>query len=107
RLADARSHVEQALESIESLRAALTNPDLRASFLGSQREAFELDIDLQMELERREPGQGHVQAALEASERARARTLLDLLHEARADIRRGVDPALREQERSLVKRLSA
>jgi len=100
RPAEARLRVEEALQVIETLRATETDPDLRASFLASQRAAFELEIDLLMEL-------GHAQAALEVSERARARSLLDLLQEAGADIREGIDPELRERERALLVRLNA
>ena len=45
--------------------------------------------------------------ALAVSERARARSLLELLTEARADIRQGVDSSLLERERSLQQRLNA
>jgi CHAT domain-containing protein len=107
RPAEARSRIEEALRVIETLRATETDPDLRASFLASQRAAFELEIDLLMELDRQEPGRGHAQAALEVSERARARSLLDLLQEAGADIREGIDPLLRDQERTLLARLNA
>lgn len=105
-LPESRARAEEALTRVESLRTALVNPDLRASFLASRREAYELEIDLLMELDRREPGRGHARTALEASERGRSRSLLDLLREAGADIREGVDPALRERERSLVERLN-
>jgi CHAT domain-containing protein/Tfp pilus assembly protein PilF len=104
---DARSRVEEALLLVETLRTLETDPDLRASFLAAQRAAFELEIDLLMELDRRQPGQGHAEAALEVSERAHARSLLDLLQEARADIREGVDPRLRDRERGLLARLNA
>jgi CHAT domain-containing protein len=100
RPAAARARVEEALRVIETLRATETDPDLRASFLASQRAAFELEIDLLME-------SGQAQAALEVSERARARSLLDLLQEAGADVREGVDPELRDRERALLVRLNA
>jgi tetratricopeptide (TPR) repeat protein len=103
----ARTHVEEALQRIESLRTRVTNPDLRASFLSSRKQAFELAIDLRMDLDRREPGRGHAEEALALSERARARTLLDLLAEAGADIREGIDPDLREREREVARRLAA
>ncbi len=85
---------------IESLRADVIVPDLRATFLASRQRAFELAVDIQMELH-------HAETALAVSERARARTLLDLLGEARADVRQGVDPKLREQEREVAARFAA
>jgi CHAT domain-containing protein/tetratricopeptide (TPR) repeat protein len=113
---EARSRVEEALGLVETLRARETDPDLRASFLAAQRAAFELEIDLLMELDRRrsgqpgqpgQPGNHYAREALAVSERAHARSLLDLLQEAHADIRQGVDRRLRERERALLVRLDA
>lgn len=104
---EARSRAEEALRIVETLRTTETDPDLRASFLAAQRDAFELEIDLLMELERRSPGQDYAREALAVSERARARSLLDLLQEARADVREGVDAELRDRERRLLVRLNA
>ncbi len=98
---------DEALGLIESLRAEVIVPDLRATFLASRQRAFELAIDLRMDLHRAEPAAGHAAAALALSERARARTLLDLLGEARADVRQGVDPRLRDAEREVAARLAA
>ena len=103
----ALSRVDEALGLVETLRATETDADLRALFLASKHAAFELAIDLQMELDRREPGRRHARAALEASERARARSLLDLLQEAGTEVREGVDPFLRDRERALLRRLKA
>jgi CHAT domain-containing protein len=60
-----------------------------------------------MRLSALEPAKGHGAAALQVSERARARSLLESLAEARADIRRGVDAKLIDQEKSLQQRLNA
>lgn len=106
RLPEARSHLEEALGRIETVRAGETDPILRASYLAARYSAFELAIDLLMELDRREPGQGHAREALEVSERARARSLLDLLQGAGAEVREGVDPELRARERALLLRLN-
>jgi tetratricopeptide (TPR) repeat protein len=104
---EARARTAEALQLIEALRTTETDPDLRASFLAAQRAAFELEIELLMELERQHPGEGHARQALAVSERARARSLLDLLQEARTDVREGVEPALRDRERLLLARLNA
>jgi len=106
RLPEARARLAEALGLIETMRAREADPDLRASFLAAKHSAFEMEIDLLMELDRREPGQRHAREALEASERARARSLLDLLQEAGADMRADVDPGLRDRERALLLRLN-
>ncbi|MCP3960094.1 MAG: CHAT domain-containing protein [bacterium] len=107
RFAAAREHVRVALEVIESLRTDIADPDLRAAFSSSQRRAYELEIDLLMRLHAAEPNLGHDLEALAASERARARTLVDLLHEAGARLEQGVDPELRRRARALRQRLNA
>src|SRR5262249_14563456 len=53
------------------------------------------------------PDEASDAVALAVSERARARSLMELLTEARADIRQGVDSSLLERERSLQQRLNA
>ncbi len=60
-----------------------------------------------MESHRAEPGAGWDRAALEIAERARARTLVELLNEGGVDIHQGVDPALLDRRTSLLRRLSA
>src|SRR4029453_17109784 len=55
---------------------------------------------LLMQLHNRYPREGHDAQALSISERARARSLLEMLTEARASVREGVDPALLKKERS-------
>ncbi|MFB8790533.1 MAG: CHAT domain-containing protein [Potamolinea sp.] len=60
-----------------------------------------------MQLHKTNPSLGYNAKALQASESARARSLLEILTEARADIRQGVDPKLLQQERSLQQQLNA
>ena len=60
-----------------------------------------------MQLHTRYPREGYDGQALSVSERARARSLLEMLNEARASIREGVDPALLQKERSLQQVLNA
>jgi len=103
----ARAHLEEAIAIIESLRTRVASPDRRASFLGARQDAYRLLIDLLMARHRAEPAAGWDRRALEVSERARARSLLDLLHESGTELRRGINPALAERRRSLERRLNA
>jgi CHAT domain-containing protein len=80
---------------------------LRASYFASAHRQFELYIAVLMKLYERDRDAGLAAAAFEASERARARTLLETLAEAHADIRRGVDQKLLDSERDLQLRLDA
>jgi CHAT domain-containing protein/tetratricopeptide (TPR) repeat protein len=106
-LNEARRHIEAALAIMETLRIKIASRQLRASYLGTTRQYHELYIDLLMRLHRLQPSEGHDVAALGASERARARGLLEMLAEARADISEGLDASLLERERSLQKRINA
>lgn len=105
-LVEARRHIEAALTIIESTRAKVVSQGLRSSYLASRQDHYEFYIDLLMQMHRNQPTAGFDLVALQASERARARSLLDMLNEARADIRQGVDPALLERERSLQQQLN-
>jgi CHAT domain-containing protein len=106
-LSEARKQIEAAIEIRDSLRANLARQDLRASFFGSVQSGFELYIDLLMSLHERQSGAGHDAAALQVSERARARSLLEQLAESNTDIRQGVSPQLLELERALQQQLNA
>jgi len=106
-LLEARKQIEQSLDIRESLRADVARQDLRASFFSSVQSGFDLHVDLLMSLSQRRPAGGYEAAALQASERARARNLLEQLVESNADIRQGVDPQLLERERALQQQLNA
>jgi CHAT domain-containing protein len=99
-LSDARILIEEGLSIIEKLRADVASHDLRASYLGSVRDYYELCIDLLLRLHQRQPTEAHDAKALEASERARARGLLDLLTEARINVTQGIDPELKQREKA-------
>ncbi len=101
----ASADLREALTRLESVRAGAESGALRTSYLASVHEQYELAIDLAMDLHGREPAVGHDRAALDLAERARARTLLDLLTQARSS---GVvatalaqDGDLRRVERSI------
>src|SRR5262245_41533190 len=106
-LTQARQTIEQAVGLIESLRTNIAGQELRASYLASRQEFFESYIDVLMQTHMQNPAAAFDAVALAVSERARARSLLELLKEASADIRQGVDSSLLERERSLQQRLNA
>ncbi|HXG65541.1 MAG TPA: CHAT domain-containing tetratricopeptide repeat protein [Blastocatellia bacterium] len=106
-LAGALADIREATEKIESLRVKVASSDLRASYIATGRQKYELYIDLLMLAHRQRPSEKLAADALHVSERARARSLLDLLAEARADIRQGVEPALLAQEKALKQQINA
>jgi CHAT domain-containing protein/tetratricopeptide (TPR) repeat protein len=99
-LVAARQDVEAGLKMLESVRAGIVESESRASYLATVNTNYAFYIALLMQM--------HLEAdALHASERARARSLLDMLAEARIDVHEGADPNLLERERVLRRRLHA
>ncbi|MBD2594516.1 tetratricopeptide repeat protein [Nostoc spongiaeforme FACHB-130] len=99
--------VEAAIKIIENLRTKITNEQLRTSYFASQQTIYEFANDLLMQLHKKYPQQGYDALALQNSEKYRSRSLLELLTEANANIRQGVEPKLLETEQNLQQRLNA
>jgi CHAT domain-containing protein len=95
----ARRHVEHSLQVVESLRTDVDDRSLRVSYLASVHRHHEVHVDVLMGLHALEPGRGLDAAAFAASERARARSLIESLAESGVDLQQGVDPALVRRER--------
>ncbi|MEP0751248.1 tetratricopeptide repeat protein [Trichocoleus sp. Lan] len=106
-LNEARTQIEAAIEIVEDIRTRVTSPELRTSYFASVQNYYQFYIDVLMQLHKKEPSIGYDALALHASERARARSLLELLTEVNANIRQGVEPKLLEQERTLQQKLDA
>jgi CHAT domain-containing protein/Tfp pilus assembly protein PilF len=94
RLQDANTRMAKALDLLDATGAGAGSAETRMRFAASHRKSYDLAIDLAMRLD-------DCGKAFELSERARARTFVDLIRGARLDIRRGVDPTLLERERSI------
>ncbi len=99
-LAVARQRMEEALRLTEENRGATNSEQLRASFFATRQDSYAFYIDLLMRM-------GDTGAALQANERSRARSLLDMLAAAGTDVRQGVDPKLLARERDISDRLNA
>lgn len=95
----ALEHIKQAVAEVEAIRARVAADQLRSSFLASKQQYYDTWIRAELAL-------SNPKAALEVAERARARSLLDLLAEQRADVRRGAPKALLDRERALIERMS-
>ncbi|HSE38424.1 MAG TPA: tetratricopeptide repeat protein, partial [Blastocatellia bacterium] len=106
-LAEARKDVEESLSLIETVRARSGSQSLRASYLASREKAYELYVDVLMQLHAKDPAAGHDAEALQASERGRARSLLEMLNEAPADIEQGVGVDLVKREREIRQAINA
>jgi CHAT domain-containing protein len=103
----ARQYFEASLRVSEERRFRFGLSRLKDSFGAGEQNLYEEFIGLLMQLHETNPQAGNDRMAFETSERARARGLLDLLAESRAEIRQGADPALLEKHRALQQRLNA
>jgi CHAT domain-containing protein/tetratricopeptide (TPR) repeat protein len=102
----ALKQTEAALELVEPLRSNITNRQLRASYFAAKVGYYELYIDMLM----RAGGEAQTAAAFAASERARSRSLLDLLSDARIETVAVEDPslsALLEERRAILVEMRA
>lgn len=100
-LLSARKLIEEAIARSESVRINLKSQSFRTSYLASVRKYYEFEIEVLMRLHQQRPNEGFDAAAIEVSEKSRARSLLELLREARAQIQQGVEPSLIERESHL------
>jgi CHAT domain-containing protein/tetratricopeptide (TPR) repeat protein len=107
RLPEALTESRESINLIEIQRALVPGQSWRSTYFASVRRHFELYVDILMQLHWQQPERGFAALALQASERTRARSLLELLAETQGEIRQGVDPALLTRERQLRQQLSA
>ncbi|MDD1438251.1 tetratricopeptide repeat protein, partial [Dolichospermum sp. ST_sed10] len=103
----ALKQIQNTIEIIENLRTKIVSPELRTSYFATKQDVYEFKIDLLMQLHKQNPSKGYDAQALETSDRARARSLVELLTEANANIREGIKPELLERERNLQQKLDA
>ena len=106
-LIQAREAAERSVTEAEAVRSNLAGADFRARYFATVRSAYDLLIDTLMRLDVAQPGHGFREAAFEVSERARARSLLDLLSESHVDFREGIDVDLLKREGDLESALAA
>ncbi len=100
-LEKALTNSKAAVDIIENLRTKVDSNELRTSYFATVQDIYKLHIDILMQLHKQNPSLGYDAQALHASEKSRARGLLELLTEANADIRKGVNPQLVAQEKRL------
>ena len=88
-LETAERFIRDSIEIIESVRANLGSPDFRLSYFSGVQKHYQLNSEILMQLNRLHPGQGHDVESFRASEKGRARLLLELITDSRADLRLG------------------
>jgi CHAT domain-containing protein/tetratricopeptide (TPR) repeat protein len=103
----ARRHIDGAIEIQETTRRELLRDDWRSSFGGKSRDSYEFAVDLRMAMNRATPDRALNAEALSFSERARARTLVELLSRAGVDPEQGADAGLIKRRREIETELKA
>jgi len=106
-LKDSLVEIKEAIKIVESLRSSLARYELRYSYFALMQEYYAFYVDLLIQLHKQNSDQQLVAAAFEASESTRARSLREILNEAKVDIREGVSDELLLRERELRQQLSA
>lgn len=107
RIDQARAEIERALTIFESLRARLASPTHRARFASSSRKYTDLMLDLLLKGGDQKVSTIEQEKAFEYSERARARSLQEMLISAGVDFRQGADKELLKREAALKKEIEA
>jgi len=105
RLEEAKVNIEQCIALMEFIRDHAGNADLQSSFIANFFQFYEFYIDLLMRLHAANPQAGNDQAALAFTEKVKLRSLVELLVQARVDLREGVDAAplsIREIQQQLL-----
>jgi CHAT domain-containing protein/tetratricopeptide (TPR) repeat protein len=107
KLTESLTNIEASLKLIEENRSEIRNERLRTLFFASKHDYYLLYIDVLMKLHKQNPKLGYDVKAFQANESARARSLLDILTEAKVNIRQGVDPELLKKEMQLQEELNS
>jgi CHAT domain-containing protein len=108
-LEEARRSIESAAARVEAAGMPLASDGLRSAWTAITDEVYDLYVDVLMRMHAASPAGGFDRAALEASERGRARGLRELLREAEVSVEapRGQAPGLLEDERRLREKIGA
>ena len=103
---EAQRQAGLAIAQIEAARDGLRGQALRTAYGANALDYYVDAIGIAMARHAADPSGGHDGEAFLVFERSRARSLADLLGDARVDVHAGLDPALVTRERELQRRLA-
>lgn len=106
RLNEAQANIEKSIALVEVLRDHAGSPELQSSFIATLFPFYELYIDILMRQHAVDPKAGHNVEALAFTEKVKARSLVDLLTQARVVLKPEADADLIERERNIAERLT-
>lgn len=102
----ARSRMENALDRVDQLRKKASGLFMRSVYFAGKQDYYDFYIDLLMRISKQRPGEQYERLALAASERSRARTLLELLADSGVDLR-PASTGLFDKEKRLLRQIEA
>ncbi|MCC5617034.1 tetratricopeptide repeat protein [Nostoc sp. CHAB 5836] len=118
KLEAALSNIQTTINIVENIRGNVQSDELRTSYFATVQNYYKFYIDLLMQLHKKDPTQVcefNIQdlkikdrcdaVALHISDRARARSLVELLKAGNVNLRKDVDPQLLAEERRLQNKL--
>ena len=100
-LETAEEYLRQSIDVTEDMRRTPTSSDLTAAFSATTHERYERYIDCLMRQRAAQPGKNLAVSAFELSEKARGRSLKELLQATRTNLIPGIDSQLAQREQSL------
>jgi CHAT domain-containing protein/tetratricopeptide (TPR) repeat protein len=106
RLPEALEHYARAIRTVEGLRQHVQDEAARTVFLQGKLAAYEGIVALLYRLHEASPGQGYDRQALQYAQRVKARAFLELLAEAKAEIRRGMKPEQLDEEHAILREMA-
>ncbi len=90
-----------SIQTLEGIRDKLSVEEHKVAFFERRQNPYEALINLLIKLYRRDSRLEHAVLALEMSERARGRTILDMIKEVSGKIQAGVDQDILSRERDI------
>ncbi len=100
-LTEAIEYIRKGLDLIEQIRGEFVSSEIRYTYFASVQNFYEIYIDLLITRFEETRNKGDVALALQISERSRARSLIELLQEAKVNFKQGIDPNLLEKLKDL------
>ncbi len=104
--AEARREFETAIESLESVRNEVPDPELRIGLVQQHAQLYEEMIESLYALHLRDGAKAYDRLAFDYAERGRARSFLESLWESRAHVNKGLSPEQSHQREHLLAAIS-
>ena len=98
---EAISHYDQAIDTLESMRAGITEKEEKTSFMEDKLHVYDDFIELLLTLNPKDPSKGYDKKALEIFERKQGRTFLEEIGKSAATNFSGLPEEVRAKESGL------